>query len=109
MNSINISIENENILVAHSSDTQENVFEFDIEQTVNLNEMVKYISNFDSEIDLIPVDLTALLASNNVNDKLVKLAEYIYKIMYAFNESYDSVYGVDEVGLERSELDNGAF
>lgn len=102
MKSIKIRIEDNELLVIHQIESQEKIFKFNPDQTVNLDELVKYISNFDANIVLNPPDTGRLLETGDIDEKVVKLSEYIYKIMYAFNDSYEEVYNTDVVDVDNS-------
>jgi|GEM_PF-6860403 len=69
-------------------------FDFDLSQTVNLNEFVKYISDNEQAIESDPNTYEDFV--EQVGDgalELKKLGEYVFKIVGAFNATFDAVYG----------------
>ncbi|MGD0280486.1 MAG: hypothetical protein ABSC11_14460 [Smithella sp.] len=73
-------------------------FKFQLDQQIDLTDFVKYISESESNITIKP-DRTELLKSENSDDCL-KLLDYVFKIIDAFNETFFEVYSLPKNDLE---------
>ncbi len=72
------------------------IFQLDMNSEVKLTEFVKYVSDFAEEISINPADYESFQAKSEVQSKeVMKLVEYIYKIIESFNESIRAVLEVE--------------
>ena len=68
-------------------------FSFDLNDTVDLNIFIKTISESAEIIECEPKSFAAFTdSSKESTDDMLKLVEYIFKIINAFNESYIEIY-----------------
>lgn len=71
----------------------EHEFSFDLDNTVDLNKFIKHISESEKIIKCEPESFTAFSDIDaDITDEMLKLVEYIFKIINAFNESYTEIY-----------------
>lgn len=73
---------------------------FSLEENINLTELVKSISNIAEKLIITPVSYDEFKKENECNDITLKIVEYIYKILDAYNRSYDEVYPTIESCIE---------
>lgn len=87
---LNITREDKSLKIIHE-DKQK--FIFDIDGTVDLNEFIKYTSESEEIIDCEPESFDAFKTGDpDIKEEALKLVEYIFKIIDAFNASYTEVY-----------------
>lgn len=68
-------------------------FVFDLDGTVDLNEFIKTISESEKKIACKPESFEAFREiCGNISADMLKLVEYVFKIINAFNESYADIY-----------------
>ena len=72
---------------------EEVIFDYDLGGTVILTDLTVHLSNFVQKIVAEPSSYD-LFADNNpeLDSDVLKLSEYIYKIIDAFNDSFSEVY-----------------
>jgi hypothetical protein len=69
------------------------VFIYDLNGIADLTEFVKYISESDTPIECTPANLDQFKeATQDPTDEMLKLVEYILKIIDSFNEGYAVIY-----------------
>jgi len=93
---MNISCENNNeIVVKMNNQSQE--FKFSVENgSTDLTEFAKALSEYQSTVTSNPINYQSFLTANPDIDRLAaKLSDYIYKIIEAFNNSYNEVYNIE--------------
>ncbi len=84
-----IAIADTNLKITH----KDREFIFNIEDIVDLNEFIKYISESEGIIECEPESFATFSDSNpDITDEISKLIEYIFKIATAFNDSYTEIY-----------------
>lgn len=87
---LTITIADTNLKISHN-DNQE--FNFDLSDTVDLNEFIKTISESEDKIECEPKSFVEFHESNeDSTHDMLKLVEYVFKIISAFNESYTEIY-----------------
>ncbi len=68
-------------------------YSFAWDDDINLTALVIDISESESIVEIKPDDFEAFRSANDCESKeILKVAEYIYKIVEAFNEAYSEVY-----------------
>ncbi len=66
---------------------------FQTDGQINLTDLVKETSNIGELLELNPADFSTFKSSTAFNDpKMLKIAEYIYKILDAYNKSYNEIF-----------------
>ncbi len=66
---------------------------FSVDGEVDLTNFIKNISEMKKKIDIEPISFDLFENDNKEIEPLsLKLIEYIYKILEAFNDSFDEVY-----------------
>ena len=89
---VKLSINENKILVKFSKELIV-PYEYSFDDKINFTDMVQELSNIEEKIILLPEDFDKFKKGNlDVNEKLIKVVEYIYKIFNVFNLSYDKVY-----------------
>jgi len=76
------------------ADDENECFNFSLDDPpVDLNVFIKFISESEDKIECSP-DTWHVFKERapEIPDEVLKLAEYVYKIVNAFNESYDEIY-----------------
>ena len=85
-----IKSENDYVQINHE---ESKLFDFDINGTVELNKFIKYVSESQEIIECNPVSFDYFKAEDpEIGDESLKLVEYIFKIIDAFNTSYSEIY-----------------
>lgn len=85
----------DNIVTIQHKDTRD--FSYDLNDTVDLTEFIKHISESEDLIQCEPEQLDTFKESaEDASDEMLKLVEYVYKIVNAFNESYSTIYKEEE-------------
>ncbi len=69
-------------------------FVFDLNETVNFNEFINHISNYESKIEY---NSDGLYSDPDITQEIIKFIDYTLKILVAFNESFDEVYGEEPI------------
>jgi len=71
----------------------EKKFIFNLSSTVNITDFVQYIGDRDQKIECHPASIEEFIAEHEEETPAtLKLVEYIFKVINAFNESYDEVF-----------------
>jgi hypothetical protein len=74
-------------------DNESKHFLYDLNNTVDITEFVQYISESDNLIVCTPQCFDDFKEKfNEADHEVMKLAEYIYKIINSFNESFNLVF-----------------
>jgi hypothetical protein len=105
---LNISSNEEILLIDHNDQKK---FTFNINNTVDLNDFIKYVSESETKIESTPKSFEDFSGSYpNISKEMMKLIEYIYKIISAYNDSYTEVYietkDDDSITSNTDELDD---
>ncbi|MCP3922624.1 MAG: hypothetical protein GY714_08575 [Desulfobacterales bacterium] len=72
-------------------------FKFDLNETVNFNEFIKHISDYESKIEYNDDDLN--YTEPDITQEILKFIDYTLKILVAFNDSFDEVYDDDPFAI----------
>ena len=92
---IKLSCSQEIIKVIIDSEQKEK-FEYKLDEDINLTELVIKISELTELIEVSPSNIESFKESFNCkSENLLKITEYIYQILDAFNSSYKEVYKED--------------
>lgn len=68
-------------------------FVFNLSSTVNMTDLVHYISDHEKKIECHPSSLEEFkIEHEEATPETCKLVEYVFKVIKAFNESYDEVF-----------------
>jgi hypothetical protein len=87
---LTIAIADNNLIISHNGNQK---FKFDLDDIVDLNEFIKTISESEEKIECEPKSFISFCESDeNSTDDMLKLVEYVFKIINAFNESYSETY-----------------
>ncbi len=71
---------------------------FDLNNEVKLTDFIKSISELDCKISISPESYDDFAGGKEPSNKeAYKLIEYLYKIVESFNESYQTIYGNEEL------------
>lgn len=85
---ITINIEDDKINVSNEGSINAD-YSWGVE--VNLTDLVEKLSESDKKITIIPENYEDLIDREKHKEDTIKLLEYIYNIINAFNESYQQV------------------
>lgn len=92
-----ITINEEKVKLVDTISAEDKEFIFSLSETVILTDLVQYISNFGQKIQCEPTNFDEFAESNSAEGgDVLKLVEYLYKIITAFNESFSAVYETKE-------------
>jgi hypothetical protein len=81
------------IELVDASSQDEKKFVFNLSSTVNMTDLVHYISDREQKIECHPSSLEEFKAEHKEEmPETFKLVEYVFKVINAFNESYDEVF-----------------
>jgi hypothetical protein len=98
---ITIQNEDNNVQIIHDDSTK---FEFDLGATVDLTGFIKFISESQNPIECEPESFEKFKDDEpDIRDENLKLIEYIFKTVTAFNESYSEIYESEEEDTEEQE------
>jgi len=88
-----IKIKDNRVIVDYGEADEAQEFNFTFDEIVDLNDFILCISESDEKIECTPQSYEELKPYvNEAQNEVLKLTEYIYKIVDAFNESYDEIY-----------------
>lgn len=91
--SFEITITDAEIELVDSNPPNEKRFLFNLSSTVNMTELIHYISDRENKIECQPVSWEEFKTTNeDKSPESLKLVEYIFKVINAFNESYSEVF-----------------
>jgi hypothetical protein len=80
-------------------------FRFNVDDSINLNDFIEYLSNLNELVSLSPEDFDSFeVTAQDFNSEALKLVEYLYEILNAFNESYEEVF-LEDAEADAEELD----
>ncbi len=89
----NIASNEGGIELVESSSQDDKKFVFNLSSTVNMTDLVHYISDRDQKIECHPVSLEEFKAEyEEETPETLKLVEYLFKIINAFNDSFAEVF-----------------
>lgn len=92
---IKLNYSQETIKVIIESEKNE-IFEYKLDEEINLTELVLRISELTELIEVSPSNFESFKESFKCkSENLLKVTEYIYQILEAFNSSYKEVYKED--------------
>lgn len=88
----NLKVEFEDVLIPE--------YVYQVDGQINLTDLVKEISNVGQKLVLIPENYNSFKINSNCEDaSTFKIIEYIFKILEAYNRSYDEVFPTDKESI----------
>lgn len=74
---------------------------FSLSEPINLTDWIIEISNLNENLELIPITYEKFILDNSgYNEKINKVVEYLYKVVIAYNECYNKIFGNCDVELK---------
>lgn len=91
--SFEITISEGGVELVDTNSPDEKRFTFNLSSTVNITELIHYISARDNKIECQPVSWEEFkTAHEGETAESLKLVEYLFKVINAFNESYSEIF-----------------
>ena len=89
---ISIEIKDEQITISFGSDAFEDIV-YSVENEINLTKLVNTISEINKEVIIKPGNFEEFTGiAPQTNQTLIKVIEYIYKIIERYNQCYKKIY-----------------
>jgi len=89
---INIEIKEEEITIRCDSDAFDNIV-YKLEDEINLTKLVNALSETSKELIVKPSNFEEFIGTvQQPNQTLLKVVEYIYKIIERYNQCYRKIY-----------------